>query len=278
MTWVGDFVGLMVSNFGMDSANSPLVLMHGLAMSGNAWREVVPLVSGHHRVYAPTADGHRGGSAAQRRPATMADMVDAAERYLDECGLDRPHLAGNSMGGLVAIELARRGRAASVCAFSPGGFWAAGDGFQHRAFGRLQRGVAIGRLSRPVLPLVYRSARLRRLILRDMVAHGDRISAARALEVIDDGIACAVLADLCAADWLLAPLDAPCPVTIAWGEKETLRSPGAYDGRIPQASVITLPDVGHVPMLDDSELVARTILSSTGVLQSNPGSASRTEK
>jgi pimeloyl-ACP methyl ester carboxylesterase len=120
MTWVGDFVGLMVSNFSMDSANSPLVLMHGLAMSGNAWREVVPLVSGHHRVYAPTADGHRGGSAAPRRPATMADMVDAAERYLDECGLDRPHLAGNSMGGLVAIELARRGRAASVCAFSRG--------------------------------------------------------------------------------------------------------------------------------------------------------------
>jgi pimeloyl-ACP methyl ester carboxylesterase len=263
----------MVSNFDMDSIKSPLVLMHGLAMSGNAWREVVPLVSGHHEVYAPTAHGHRGGSTAQRRPTTMTDMVDAAERYLDERGLDRPHLAGNSMGGFVAIELARRGRAASVCVFSPGGFWTAGDGFQHRAFGRLQRGVAIGRLSRPILPLVYRSARLRRLILRDMVAHGDRISAARALEVIDDGIECAVLADLCAADWLVSRLDpAPCPVTIAWGDRETLQSPGAYDGRIPQASVITLHDVGHVPMLDDSELVARTILSSTGVRQSNPGS------
>jgi pimeloyl-ACP methyl ester carboxylesterase len=110
----------MVSNFGVDSTKPPLVLFHGLAMSGNAWREVVPLVSGHHRVYAPTADGHRGGSAAQRRRTTMTDMVDAAERYLDECGLDRPHLAGNSMGGFVAIELARRGRAASVCAFSRG--------------------------------------------------------------------------------------------------------------------------------------------------------------
>jgi pimeloyl-ACP methyl ester carboxylesterase len=51
------------------------------------------------------------------------------------------------------------------------------------------------------------------------------------------------------------------------GEKETFRSPGAYDGRIPQASVIALPDVGHVPMLDDPGLVARTILSSTGVPQ-----------
>jgi pimeloyl-ACP methyl ester carboxylesterase len=164
--WVGDFVGLMVSNFGMDSANSPLVLIHGLAMSGNAWREVVPLVSGHHRVYAPTADGHRGGSAAPRRPTTMADMVDAAERYLDECGLDRPHLAGNSMGGLVAIELARRGRAASVCALFPGGLL----GGRRRIPTSSIRQIATRRgdrsLSRPVLPLVYRSARLRRLILR----------------------------------------------------------------------------------------------------------------
>ena len=250
----------------MGSNKSPLVLLHGLAMSGHAWREVVPLVSGHHKVYAPTADGHHGGSAAQRRPATMTDMVDAAERYLDECGLDRPHLTGNSMGGFVAIELARRGRAASVCALSPAGFWTAGDGFQKRAFGRIRRGVAIGRLSRPVLPLVYRVATLRRLIFRDVACHGDRVSVARALEFIDDGIGCEVLADLiCAADWLIAPLEPlPCPITIAWGQGETLPSPGAYDGRISQASVITLPDVGHVPMLDDPELVARTILSTTG--------------
>ena len=50
-------------------------------------------------------------------------MVDAAESFLDEHGLARPHLAGNSLGGWVAIELARRGCAASVCAFSPAGFW-----------------------------------------------------------------------------------------------------------------------------------------------------------
>lgn len=256
----------MVSNFDMDADKSPLVLLHGLAMSGTAWREVVPLVSGYHRVYAPTADGHRGGPAAQRRPATVIDMVDAAERYLDECGLDRPHLAGNSMGGFVAIELARRGRAATVCAFSPGGFWTAGDGFQERAFGKIQRGVALGRRSRPVLPLIYRFATMRRLILRDVASHGDRMSVARALEFIDDGIECTVLADLCTADWLIERLDpAPCPITVAWGEKETMLSPDAYGtGRIPRASIQTLPDVGHVPMIDDPELVARTILRVTG--------------
>ena len=48
-------------------------------------------------------------------------MVDAAERYLDEHGLARPHLAGNSLGGWVAIELARRGRARERLRFLPGG-------------------------------------------------------------------------------------------------------------------------------------------------------------
>jgi pimeloyl-ACP methyl ester carboxylesterase len=257
----------MVSNFFMEPNKPPLVLLHGVAMSGNAWRDVVPLVSAHHTVYVPTADGHRGGPAAQRRPATMTDMVDSAARYLDERGLDRPHLAGNSMGGYAAIELARRGRAASVCALSPAGFWTTGDGFQKRALGKIRRGVAFGRLSRPVLPLVYSSATLRRLILRDVVCRGDRLSVVRVLEFVDDGIGCEILTELVSAgDWVMAPLEPlPCPITIAWGNGETLPSPGAHDGRISQASIKTLPDVGHVPMLDDPELVARTILSTTGV-------------
>ena len=114
----------------MTSEKPPPVLLHGIAMSGMAWQDVIPLVASHHKVYTPTALGHRGGRPAQRRPSTMTDVVDAAERYLDEQGLQRPHLAGNSMGGYVAIELARRGRAATVCALSPGGFWSLGDGFQ----------------------------------------------------------------------------------------------------------------------------------------------------
>ncbi len=253
----------------MPSDKSPLVLLHGLAMTGNVWREVVPLVRDYHDTHAPTAAGHRGGPSVQRRPATMADMVDAAERYLDECQLDRPHLAGNSMGGFVALELARRGRAATVCAFSPGGLWTYGEGFQQRALGRLQRGIALGRRTRPLLPYVYRSPMLRRLLLRDVAHRGDRISAGRAIEFIDDGIGCTVLADLCSAEWQVAPLDPlPCPITIAWGGKERLL-PAAAHGTIrplPQATVVTLPKVGHVPMVDDPGLVSRTILTTTGAL------------
>ena len=87
----------------------------------------------------------------------MADMVDAAEHYLDQRGLDRPHVVGNSMGGYIAIELARRGRAATVCALSPAGFWSAGDGLQTEAFKAVDKNRASGRRFRPFAPLLLKS-------------------------------------------------------------------------------------------------------------------------
>ena len=48
----------LVSDLRMASDNSALVLLHGILMSGNAWQDVVPLLSNHHQVYTPTAAGH----------------------------------------------------------------------------------------------------------------------------------------------------------------------------------------------------------------------------
>ena len=173
------------------------------------------------------------------------------------------------MGGYVAIELARRGRAATVCALSPPGFWSSGDGLQAQGFKIIQRNRALGRLIRPLAPLMVKSATLRRLGLRDIACHGDRLSPARALEIANDSLACSVVDDLSMSDWRMEPLDPlPCPVTIAWSEKDALLPVADYEKtareRLPQATFNILPGVGHVPMIDDPDLVARTILAVTG--------------
>ena len=198
-----------VSHSPMASDRPPLVLFHPWLLTGSVWQEVIPLVSGHHQVFAPTALGHRGGPPVQSRPVSIWDVVDDAERYLDEQGLQKPHLAGNSMGGFVALELARRGRAATVCLFSPAGFSATGDGTREPAGKRGRRIATLCRLTGPAGPLVFKSPFTRRLSLRVLNAarHGDRL---------------------------------------------------------PQATFTILPDVGHVPMIDDPGLVARTILAATG--------------
>src|ERR1039457_6000148 len=99
----------------------PLVLLHGITMSGRVWDRTIPFLKAHHQVLAPTLMGHHGGATPVERPVRLRHLVDDIERILDQSELDRPHFAGNSLGGWIALELAGRGRASSVCALSPAG-------------------------------------------------------------------------------------------------------------------------------------------------------------
>lgn len=255
------------------SDKSPVVLLHGILMSGNGWQDVVPLLADEHRVHTFTTAGHRGGSPAPQRPATVSDLVDDAERYLDQSGLERPHVVGLSLGGWMAIELARRGRAATVCAFAPAGFWSPGDAAQAHVLKQIHKFVAIGRVARPLRPVValaMKSAGVRRLGLRDAACHADRMTTAQSIDAIDDIIGCTVdVDDFLGSSEQIAPLDPlPCSVTIAWSGNDAIVPVPLCDKiareRIPRASYTTLPGVGHVPMVDDPGLVAGTILAVTG--------------
>ncbi len=204
----------------------------------------------------------------QRRPVTMWDVIDESERYLDERGLDRPHLAGHSMGGFIALELARRGRAASVCVFSPGGLWS--DDLRAQVAKRLRRQFALGRLMRRITPLLLKSPGVRRRSLTDSTLHGDRLSYERAIEMTEVTMECTIINDLFHdADEKVAPMDPlPCPITIAWGEKDRIL-PVELCGaiardRLPGATFTVLRGLAHTPTIDDPELVARTILAVTG--------------
>ncbi|MGB9223184.1 alpha/beta fold hydrolase [Mycobacterium sp.] len=247
---------------------SPLVLLHGGSWSGDQWRDIAPLLSAHHDVYTPSALGHHGGPVVQRRPVTIWDVIDESERYLDERGLDRPHLAGHSMGGFIALELARRGRAASVCAFSPGGLWS--DELRAQVAKRLRRQFAVGRLMRPITPLLMKSPRMRRRGWTDLTLHGDRLSYQRAIEIGEVSLACTIIGDIFNnADEQVAPMDPlPCPITIAWAEKDRILPVELCEAiardRLPRATFTILPGLPHAPTIDDPELVASTILAVTG--------------
>jgi len=65
----------------------------------------------------------------------------------------------------------------------------------------------------------------------------------------------------------LEPL--PCPITLAWAQSDRPLPPATYGQtarkRLPGATWVLLPGVGHLPMIDDPELVARTIVAVTVV-------------
>jgi pimeloyl-ACP methyl ester carboxylesterase len=251
-------------------SRAPLVLLHGLTMSARAWHRVRPLLDDDFEVITPTALGHAGGRAAPRRPVTIADVVDDAERTLDDLGLETAHLAGNSMGGWVALELARRGRARTVCALSPAGTWDETSREHRRTRAVLGRARTDTHRSRALLPFALRVAAVRRYALRSTSADGARVARAEILAAAQDLLGCDVAQDLLDTTESLAPLPdpLPCPVTIAWAGRDALLLPEVNGTLartlVPGAHHLTLDDVGHVPMLDDPTLVAATIRAAVG--------------
>lgn len=253
----------------MGSQTRPaLVLLHGITSSGRAWNDLVPALSHRHEVFTPTGLGHRGGHPVHNR-TTLSDLVDAAERQLDAAGLDRPHIAGHSLGGYLAIELARRGRAQTVTAFSPAGFWSADDGTARLMMHGLRRSARLARFAGPAIKIAVGTARGRRAVMGAAVRRSDAMTAEAARAVVDDQAGCTLAARLYIADDdYLAPLDPlPCPTTVAWAEYDEVLPLADYRAtvraRLPAARFLVLPGVGHAAMVDDPDLVVRTILEVT---------------
>ncbi|MAL97295.1 MAG: alpha/beta hydrolase [Alteromonadaceae bacterium] len=242
----------------------PVVLFHGVTCSERVWAPIAHLLSPHCEVFAPTSMGHRGGAAA-RPGVKIADLVDDAEATLDQLKLDRPHLVGNSLGGWIAMELARRGRASSVCALSPAGCWDVAKSGQRQATDKLKGVVRLTRATRWALPLASRLGVIRKFAMRENAVNGARVSSQELISMADDLLGCTAKYDLLNTTEAMAPLKpAPCPVLLAWAEFDRIFPPEVNGPiareLIPDAEWRVLPKVGHLPMLDDPELVAKTII------------------
>jgi len=204
---------------------------------------------------------------------SVESLADAVESALDETGFENPHVVGNSLGGWLALELARRGRARTVTAVSPAGAW-------RNPFDlvRMQLTLSVsGRaaalpLTGAVLSPFLRSPAGRRLVFRQLMERGDRMSAAEAAGVLADSHACTVLPALLKAgrrDGQIAQLDDPsCPIRVVWGRRDRV-IPYARHGRpllrrVPDVEQISLPGAGHVPMYDAPALLRSLILDLTG--------------
>lgn len=263
---------------------SDLLCIHGYTASWHHWDSVVPGLQQHHRVHVARLAGHAGGPqlAAGVAPTASA-LADQLERDLDDAGVDRAHLVGNSLGGWLALELAARGRALSVTALSPALGWEPrGAHLRTLAFKLFVARQMILR-GGPLLPLLFRSPAARRAALKVAVAHGDRMSPEAALAFTSAMAECTVSKPL--KEWFLntehtmGPIE--CPVRIAWSEEDALIPLEPYGARfttlVPNAERIVLPRVGHVPMYDDPELVVRTVLDLTSRVDGSTEHSLRTD-
>ncbi|MGW1941549.1 alpha/beta fold hydrolase [Streptomyces goshikiensis] len=246
-------------------AGEPLLLLHGIGHHLQAWHPVTDVLAGQYDVIAVDLPGF-GASAPlpEGVPYDLATVAPALGALCTALGLDRPHVAGNSLGGLLALEMGRTGLARSVTALSPAGFWTQGE--RRYAFAALRAMRAGARaLPRPALERLSRSAAGRAALTSSIyAAPGRRAPEAVVAETVALRDATGFEQTLAAGGSVRFTEDVPgLPVTIAWGvhDRLLLRRQGVRAKHtVPGARLVRLPGCGHVPMHDDPALVSRVVL------------------
>ena len=252
-------------------SGEPLLLIHGTGGSRMHWKPVIAQLAAQRELLVVDLPGHGASDpppeGVAHNPIGYAELLG---RMLDELGLGRVHVAGNSVGGWTSLELAKGGRARSAVAIGPAGLWARRDPWRcvFALWSQHKMSRAFGRLAPPLL----RNPTGRALIMGSTVGRPRRMPAADAIEMAE------VYASTPCFDEHLAETRRArfaggraieVPITVAWGEKDRLLPAKAriVDELPAGIRTLTLPGCGHLPMWDDPDLVSRTILEGATAAQ-----------
>lgn len=246
--------------------------LHGFTDTWRTWELVLPALERRHDVLAVTLAGHAGGPAIEGE-ITSATLADAVERAMDEAGFGLAHVAGNSLGGHVALQLAERGRARTVTALAPAGGWALSDEsyrdtLQH--FVTMQEALAD---AAPHAMAILATPEGRRRCTRDIVTNFEHIPIDLLAHLMLGAASCDAVQPLVdhalRAGWPLDPQRIACPVRIAWGTADGLlpwpSAAARFRDELPHADWVELEGVGHCPQLDVPLETAQLIVGFTSL-------------
>ena len=246
----------------------PLLLLHGIGSGLRIWDPVLPMLTSHYDVIVVDLPGHGESPVLDdSTPPDAATFALALARFMDELGIETAHLAGNSLGGWTALELAKLGRARSVIALSPAGLWRDRAPAYDIVLFRVSRWLA--RMLLPVAPAVLASPIGRTLFLAHLIGRPWSLPPSEALEAVRTFVRTPGFEPTFRAttrESFAGGHQIEAPVTVAWGGRDRVLLPRLArfrDELPPQTRWLTLPGCGHVPTYDDPDLVAHTILSGT---------------
>jgi pimeloyl-ACP methyl ester carboxylesterase len=244
-------------------SGEPLVLIHGIGHTWRGWRPMLPELERRFDVLAVDLPGF---GHSQPLPAgvdsTPEALADAVERQMLGAGFDSAHFAGNSLGGWISLELARRGRARTVTAISPAGLqharekdWGAG----------ILHGMRWLARTAPAPEAALRNPFTRSLLAGPAVARPwrydpDLLIEATELFANNPGFHATLPHTFQPQPRGLTTLDVP--VLILWGSLDLILLPRQgrrFERLIPGAELRYVRGAGHVPMTDVPELLSDAI-------------------
>jgi len=242
----------------------PLVLLHGIGSSHRAWSPVVDALADHFDVIAVDLPGFGESpplaTGVEPHPAALAGAVDT---FLDGLGIVGPVVAGHSLGGWVALELAEVRPTAAVALISPAGLWPGSTPLYNRL--SLQATRWLTRHWGKQLSRLVNHRFGRALLLCQTVGRPSRISPDLARAMVWDMATSpgfdATLEATLDRHYLAGPPGLDVPITVAFGSRDLLlrRRSRHVEQLPPGARLETLAGCGHVPMSDDPRAVAALI-------------------
>ncbi|MFV0409222.1 MAG: acetoin dehydrogenase dihydrolipoyllysine-residue acetyltransferase subunit, partial [Paracoccus sp. (in: a-proteobacteria)] len=237
---------------------TPMLLIHGFGGDLDNWLFNIDTLAEGGPVHALDLPGH-GQSVKTARPADLGLMVATVIALLDHLGLDKAHLVGHSMGGLVAGQTAidHANRVASVTLIASAGL--GGDinanyidGFT-RAEGRKDL--------KPVLAHLFHDQSLvSRSLVQDLLKY-KRLDGVQTFltelsgNLFAGGKQAVQIADALAASGV--------PAQVIWGETDAI-IPAAHAGMLENAGSRVIKDAGHMVQMEQAAEVNRLIRAFTG--------------
>ena len=253
-------------------SGEPVLLLHPFLISQLVWDKVAPRLAdtGRYEVFAPTMAGHNGGPRSGTWFLSSSALADHVERQLDELGWETAHIVGNSLGGWVAFELERRGRARTVTGIAPAGGWHRWSPTKFEVIAKFVGGMPVWVLAHLLGPRLLQLPLSRRIGTLPISGTPDGISERELLAVIEDLKHCPAYFQLLVKSLLmpglveLAQTDVPTHLVLC--EKDRVfpgpRSHRYFKAQLPASTRVTeLDGLGHIPMFEAPGRIADVITS-----------------
>ena len=253
-------------------SGDPLVLIHGMGSSSTAFKPIRPLLEKKFLVIAIDLPGHGETPMIKGRAMDPHSLALNVFDELSEQGIDRFHLAGNSLGGWVSLEMAssKPERVRSLTGLAPAGLWL-------NPYNARYPGTALARFlaryTHKFAPTALHFEAARKLCFWDVSPRWRELS----YEICLDATIAMGKADGYYPAWdgmLMKRFDGKIPehvpVTIIFGDTDrTLPSTTCQERSVaPQhAKWIIFPDTGHAPMWDSPLDVANAIVETAAKAQ-----------
>ena len=259
----------MTLNHVRRGTGSPLLLVHGLGAGWRSWAPIIEQLAERREVIAVDLPGF-GETPPLASEVSIATLTDSVADFIREQGLDGVATAGQSMGGRIVLELARRGVGGDTVALDPGGFWSDRELAVFSA--TLRPSIALVRVLRDRLPSLLGNPAGRTLLLAQLSARPWALSCDTVLPDVR-GLADAPSTGAAMDALTKGPKQAgaaagtvPGRVTIGWGRRDLVTAPSQAERAtelFPDAVLHWFEKCGHFPQWDAPHDAARLILEST---------------